>query len=114
MLWPKIVYPSDGLILAASNSVGTNALIYEEVAIFLADELLIRYAAALATRYNIRVENTDGVAVIESIAKSRYFLLKGGKLDLGRASRTLLQDYRTGLLGRVSLETPKTCSTLAD
>jgi len=112
MLWPKILYPSDALILASSNSIGTNALIDEEVATFLADELLIRYASLLVMRYNIRVEYTDGSSVVEDVAKSRSFRLKGGGLDLGRASRTLLQDYRTGLLGRISLETPKSRSEL--
>ncbi len=44
MMWPKIEHPSDGLMLAASHAIGSNALIEEEVATFLADMLLMRYA----------------------------------------------------------------------
>jgi ribosome biogenesis GTPase A len=54
LLWPKIEYPSDGLMLAASNAVGRNAMIDEEVATFLAGLLLTRYPALLAQRYGLR------------------------------------------------------------
>lgn len=112
MLWPKIAHPSDGLMLAASHAIGTNALIEEEVATFLADELLIRYAPLLAARYGIKTEGIDGVSVIEGVALRRGFRLKGGDLDLEKAAHTLLQDYRTGALGRISLETPQTRAAL--
>jgi len=112
MLWPKIAHPSDGLMLAASHAIGTNALIEEEVATFLADELLIRYAPLLAARYGLKTEGIDGVSVIEGVAVRRGFRLKGGDLDLEKAAHTLLQDYRTGALGRISLETPQTRAAL--
>lgn len=107
LLWPKIEHPSDGLMLAASHAIGTNALIEEEVATFLGDLLLERYAQLLAARYGFAVDGMDGVAVIEGIAQRRGFRLKGGGFDLEKATHTLLQDYRSGVLGRISLETPE-------
>jgi ribosome biogenesis GTPase A len=107
MMWPKIEHPSDGLMLAASHAIGTNALIEEEVATFLADQLLLRYPQLLSARYGFPTEGIDGVSVVEGVAKRRSFRLKGGDLDLEKAAHTLLQDYRSGALGRISLETPE-------
>jgi ribosome biogenesis GTPase A len=48
----------------------------------------------------------DGVGVVEAIAAKRGYRLKGGDVDVEKAAHTLLLDYRSGALGRVSLETP--------
>jgi ribosome biogenesis GTPase A len=107
LLWPKIEHPSDGLMLAASHAIGSNALIEEEVATFLADLLLSRYAQLITARYGFPTTDIDGVSVVEGIAGRRGFRSKGGELDLEKAAHTLLQDYRSGALGRISLETPE-------
>jgi ribosome biogenesis GTPase A len=112
MLWPKIEHPTDGLMLAASHAIGTNAVIEEEVATFLADLLLDRYPQLITARYGIATEGIDGVSVVEGVAKKRALRLKGGDLDLEKAAHTLLQDYRSGALGRISLETPESRSIL--
>ncbi len=112
MLWPKIQHPSDGLMLAASHAVGRNAIIDEEVATFLADVLVERYPALLAARYGFAMDGIDGVGVISAVAKRRGFVQKGGEPDLEKAAITLLQDYRSGALGRISLETPQTRKTM--
>lgn len=106
MLWPKIVHPSDGLMLAASHAIGVNALIEEEVATFLAGVLLEHYPALLTARYGFKTEGMDAVAVIEGVATRRGFRLKGGEFDTEKAAHIFLQDYRTGAIGRISLETP--------
>jgi len=48
------------------------------------------------------------VDIIEAVAKKRGYRMKGGDLDLEKAAITLLTDYRSGALGRISLETPET------
>lgn len=106
MLWPKIAHPSDGMMLAASHAIGVNALIEEEVATFLAGVLLERYPALLASRYGFKTEGMDAVDVIEGVATRRGFRLKGGDFDTEKAAHIFLQDYRTGAIGRISLETP--------
>ena len=106
LMWPKIEHDSDGLMLAASHAIGRNAIIDEEVATFLADLLLARYPALLTGRYGFTVQGMDGPDVIAAIAKRRGYLLKGGMPDLEKTALALLQDYRSGALGRISLETP--------
>jgi ribosome biogenesis GTPase A len=108
MLWPKIELASDGMMLAASHAVGSNALVEEEVAVFLAEILLQRYPQLLTARYGFKTEGLDGIAVIESVAARRGFRIKGGDYDYEKAAHVLLHDYRTGALGRISLETPDT------
>jgi len=113
MLWPKIEMPSDGLALAASHAIGANALIEEEVAEWLADLLLARYPDLLKERYKLNADamaSMDGVAVVERVAQLRNYRLRGGDWDYEKASHMLLQDYRSGALGRISLETPETRS----
>ncbi|MET0321085.1 MAG: ribosome biogenesis GTPase YlqF, partial [Duganella sp.] len=107
MLWPKIALPTDGLMLAASHAIGSNALIEEDVAVFLAEVLLERYPQLLVARYGFKdIETFDGIAVVEGIAAKRGFRQKGGDYDFEKASHTFLGDYRSGILGRISLETP--------
>lgn len=112
LMWPKIAYESDGFMLAASHAIGRNAVIDEEVATFLAGILLERYPAMITERYGCSVEGLDATGVIEVVAKRRGLLLKGGDPDLEKAALMFLKDYRTGALGRISLETPETRSAM--
>ena len=112
MLWPRIEHPSDGLMLAASHAVGRNAMIDGEVAIFLAGRLLERYPSLITARYGFAVDELDAVGIVEAVAKRRGFRLKGGEPDFEKAAMALLTDYRTGALGRISLETPQTRSAM--
>ena len=108
LMWPKIRFHSDGMMLAASHAIGVNALIPEEVAEFLADILLERYPALLSARYGFDVSAMDAPALIEAIGRRRGAQIKGGAVNYEKASLVLLQDYRSGKLGRISLETPQT------
>ncbi|MDR2637346.1 MAG: ribosome biogenesis GTPase YlqF [Zoogloeaceae bacterium] len=110
LLWPKIEIDADGYMLAASHAIGVNAMQPEEVAQFLADLLLQRYAPLLATRYGLAAEEArgmDAVRLLEKIGEKRGCRLKGGGLDHAKAALVLLADYRGGALGRVSLESPE-------
>jgi len=106
LLWPLIEHPSDGLMLAASHAIGINAYIDEEVANFLGETLIARYPALLAARYRCDPAGLDGPDLIDAIALRRSYVLKGGVPDREKAAITLLTDYRSGALGRISLETP--------
>lgn len=109
MLWPKIELETDGLMLAASHAIGVNAYFEDEVAIYLAGILRTRFGKALSTRYKIKdLSALDDVGVIEHIAAQRGYRIKGGGVDFEKAAHTLLQDYRDGALGGVSLESPDT------
>ncbi len=105
LMWPKIEQESAGLMLAASHIIGTRAYHESDAAIYLAGVLLACYPRALAARYNTQA-GADSVGVIEAVAARRGYRLKGGEADFEKAAITLLTDYRSGALGRVSLETP--------
>lgn len=110
LLWPKIENPEDGLMLATIHAIGRNAVNEEEVAEFLAATLLARYPGLLAARFGFAEAGMDGVDVIEAIARKRGCLQKGrgGEPDLEKAAMILLTEYRSGKLGRISLEVPGT------
>jgi len=106
MMWPKIRHPSDGDLLAANNNIGKNAYYEEEVAEKLGNIILEAYPALIKARYKLEDLKMDAIQLLEWIAKKKGFPLKNHGADLERAASTLLNDYRQGLLGRMSLETP--------
>jgi ribosome biogenesis GTPase A len=106
MMWPKIRHPSDGDLLAANNNIGKNAYYEEEVAEKLGNIILEAYPALIKARYKLEDVKMDAIQLLELIAKKKGFPLKNHGADLERAASTLLNDYRQGLLGRMSLETP--------
>ena len=72
---------------------------------------LVRYPERLVERYGLTASVTepmDGVSVLEGVARRRGLRMRGGAPDLEKAALVLLQDYRDGKLGRISLETPET------
>jgi len=89
-------------------------VIDEEVAVQLGALLLARYPQRVAERYKLdklapdALAALDGEGLVEAVARRRGFVVKGGGIDLEKAALTLLQDYRDGALGRISLETPET------
>ncbi len=112
LMWPKIAYDADGYMLAASHAIGVNAVLEEDTASFLADIILQRYPGLIDQRYGFSTEGMDGVGVIEAVAEKRNCKRKvrGGALvvDMEKAAIIFLTDYRGGVLGRISLETPET------
>jgi ribosome biogenesis GTPase A len=106
LMW-SIKHPGDGLMLAASHAIGENAFISEEVATFLAGVLLARYPGLVEKRYAFKCDDLDGPGLVEAIARKRGYLLKGGRVDYEKAGNALVHDYRSGALGRISLETPE-------
>ncbi len=108
LMWPKIQYESDGYMLAASHAIGTNEVMEEEVAAFLGEVLIARYPKLLTSRYGFALDGMDGPELVEAVARRRGCLVKGGGLDLEKAAIIVLDDYRSGTLGKISLETPAT------
>ena len=111
MMWPKIEHDADGFMLAASHAIGRNAVIDEDVALFLADNLLKTYPDLINARYKLDAmqldaSKMDGVDLLEAIAKRRSYKRHDGLWDTEKTAVTFLTDYRHGAIGRVSLETP--------
>ncbi len=107
VLWPRIEDQKSAYRLATSGAIRNTAVDYLDIAMFAADELLIRYPKPLATRYKMKELPKTPEDVLALIASKRGGLRAGGEIDWHKASEVLLNDLRQGHLGRLSLETPE-------
>jgi ribosome biogenesis GTPase A len=103
ILWPKFEDQQVGLNLAYIGSMKDDLLNIEELALKLISFLLKNYPKALVKKYSV-VETEDEIKALHEIAKNRNCLEKGNQLDLLKASRLFLDDFRNGRLGRITLE----------
>lgn len=108
LMWPKIENELSGLRLALSGAIGVNAYYIEEVAAFALEVVKVRYPSSLLARYELsqrEVEEDIGL-LFESIARKRGALLPKNRIDYVRTAELIVQDFRQGYLGKISLETP--------
>lgn len=108
LLWPDLDDQEGAFRLAASGAIGDNALDHVTVATSLADFLLTTYPDAFMARFKFKQRPVDAAAALEEIGRRRGCLVAGGEVDLQRASELLLQEFQTGRIGLISLETPPT------
>jgi len=108
ILWPRIIVAKSGYNLAASGAVGRNAFDEEEVALELLDYLKTHYPALIEARFKL-----DGVAgmtddeLLTAIGRQRGALQGGNRVNLQKAAEIAIHDFRSGVLGRITLETPQ-------
>jgi ribosome biogenesis GTPase A len=108
MLWPRIIVAQSGYNLAASGAVGRNAFDDQEVALELLDYLKPSYPQLLAARYGLQDwEALQSEELLEAIGRSRGALMAGNKVNMQKAAELLIHDFRSGALGRITLETPE-------
>lgn len=112
MMWPKITNELDGIFLAASHTIGINAYDELETALSLYDIIKNSYPDILSTHYKIELPFPKDEKFLEHIASKRKFVIKKGELDIYKAAVTFLNDYRQGLIGKVSLESPSSRITM--
>lgn len=106
ILWPKFEDQEVGMRLAYIGSVKDDILNIEELALGLIGYLQEFYPAAIRERYNVE-EELKPLDILTAVAKARGCLKKGEELDYEKASRLLLEEFRSGKLGKVTLEFPK-------
>lgn len=109
VLWPKFDDPSVGDKLAFIGSVKDTVLDSETMAVRLIDVLKKEYPNTLSQRYKINgidFAATESFEILELLGKKRGMLISGGEIDTERASVTLLDEYRAGKLGKISMEAP--------
>ena len=107
ILWPKFEDQQVGLKLALIGSINDQILNKDELACELIRFLKKRYPQVLAERFGLETEGKEAAVILEEIARVRACLLKGGDLDVSRAAALLLDDFRAGKLGRITLEEPE-------
>ena len=106
ILWPKFEDQNVGIRLALIGSIKDEILNIDELSLVLIEYLVSHYAGILTQRYEITEEGKP-VEMLEAIAKNRNCLLKGGDLDYSKAAALLIEDFRSGKLGRITLEIPE-------
>ena len=79
---------------------------YADIAMFAADYFIKAYPERIQARYQLSELPETEIELLELIARQRGFMRKGGLADLHKASEILVNEFRSGLLGRISLETP--------
>ena len=106
ILWPKFDDQEIGLRLAYIGSINDEILTKSELALKFIDFLKINYCNALTDRYNIDIDiqNSENFEILKQIAVARLCLLKGNEPDLDKAAAILFDDFRSGRLGRMTLE----------
>ena len=106
-LWPKLSPEACGYRLAVTGAIRSSVLDFEDVAMFEADYLLEAYPELVQARYGFEELPKDGLRLMDGIAAKRRFFGRGGVPDLHKVSEVLLNEFRAGTLGRISLETPE-------
>tara|TARA_B100000214_G_scaffold160312_1_gene115017 strand:+ start:1005 stop:1943 length:939 start_codon:yes stop_codon:yes gene_type:complete len=106
-LWPKLSPEACGYRLAVTGAIRSAVLDFEDVAMFEAEYLLEAYPELVKTRYGFEELPKDALALMDGIAEKRRFFGRGGIPDLHKVSEVLLNEFRAGTLGRISLETPE-------
>jgi|TARA_B110000211_G_scaffold150794_1_gene171448 ribosome biogenesis GTPase A len=106
ILWPKIENENSGYRLAAAGAIRDTAMGIEDVAFYLADYLIKRYPENLKNRYDLVSVPETEIEFIELMGARRGCLSAGGRVDLEKASAILVNEFRAGMLGPITLETP--------
>lgn len=107
ILWPKFEDQRVGLLLAFLGSINDEILEKDELASELADYLRNITPGLLKERYGIEEDGKKPYELLDEIAAARACLTKGGVNDLTKAARLLLDEFRGGKLGRITLEMPE-------
>ena len=105
ILWPKFEDQSVGLKLALIGSIKDEILNVDELAVELIKFLIDSYPGLLSERYDVN-ESGDITDIIIEIAKNRKCVSKGAEVDYSKAAALVIDDFRSGKLGKITLEIP--------
>lgn len=109
ILWPKFEDPEVGFKLAITGAISDDVFDVETAAFKLTEFLLRFYPELLAKRYKLSEEDLEKptLEVFDQIGKKRGCLLPGNKVDYLKISTLLINEFRAGKIGRISLEKPE-------
>ena len=107
MLWPKLTTAQVGYRLAITGAIKDTAIDHIDIAFFAANYLLSQYPNHLQSRFHLEQLPDTELECLEVIGKQRGCLGAGGRVNLDKAAKILLSEFRAGLLGRISLELPE-------
>ena len=104
ILWPKFEDPRAGLDLAFCGSIKDEILDTATLALELIKVLQAEYPEQLIARYKIDEVCEEALDTMDAIALKRGWILSGRRIDYERCGRTVLDEFRAGLIGRITLE----------
>ena len=110
VLWPKFEDAVVGENLALTGAIRDQILDIEEMAMILCRRLVDVAPKAFCERYKLNFEqicDLDGYDIFEAVGRKRGFLVSGGEINAERTAIMLLDEFRGGVIGRISLETPE-------
>lgn len=108
ILWPKFEDPEVGMMLAYTGAVKEDVIDVEELAIRLMELLWKRYPQAVTERYGIDLpEDVPGYELLTEAGRKRGFLMARGEINTERMAKVLLEEFRSGKLGKFTLEIPE-------
>lgn len=107
VLWPKFEDQDAAIRLAFTGAISDDILDIETLAMKLLSYLAENYPQSLRERYKIEFdENDSGLSLLEKVGKKRGMMISGGEINTERAAITVLDEFRSGKLGRITLELP--------
>lgn len=107
ILWPKFEEERVGLNLAYTGAIKDEILDTDTLALKLLEKLLILCPNLLIKRYNIDIQNKTALEVMEDIGSKRGCIIRGGEIDYTKVSHIILDEFRKGIIGNISLELPE-------
>lgn len=107
ILWPKIDNVNSSFRLAITGAIKDTVLDYDEIAFYLAEYLQEKYPDCLTEKYQISNFGSETFELIEAIGRRRGCLIGGGRVEMDKVCKIIINEYRTATLGQISLETPQ-------
>ncbi len=106
ILWPKVESPDSSYRLAVTGAIRDTAMEYDDVGHFAAEFLLRHYPELLMERFKLDALPRDEEAFLQAAAVKRGAIGSGGKFNRHKISELLVKEFRSGIIGRITLETP--------
>ncbi len=106
LLWPKVENQDSGYRLAITGAIKDTAIEYDDIAYYCADYFLKYHPDVLIQRYSLEEKPRDATALLDAVGRKRGALVSGGRIDLNKTSAIFIHDFRSGVLGATTLETP--------
>ncbi|AFS78626.1 ribosome biogenesis GTPase A [Gottschalkia acidurici 9a] len=107
ILWPKFEDKRVALNLAFTGAIKDEILDTETLALKLVEKLCAIDTSLIEGRYDVQVNDSTPLEVMEEIAEKRGCIIKGGEIDYTRVSGILLDEFRRGIMGKVTLDFPE-------
>lgn len=102
-LWPNLIDEGEARKLAFIGSIKDDVVEVEQLSLFLLEALLKTYPKELEERFSVQVENKTPLEIMEEIAERRKYVVRGGEIDYERTAKAILDDFRKGRIGKITL-----------